>query len=446
MVITFASMLIALAIAKLFLPQFNLITGKQLELVFDQQLIIGLIAIFMLTSQMAGGYPAFYLSGFNPAKVLKGQLNVSRSGLYARKGLVVFQFVMSMTFIVAVIIIYKQINFISTKELGYNKEQVIYFEADGVVAQKVEPFLSEVRSIPGVVSASGMLGSVLTAGDMTGNGDGASWEGKTVVWTNLAVNYELLELLGIEIKEGRTFSRAYQSDADKIILNEAAVDALGIPNPVGKVLDGKEILGVVKNFHFQSLHEAVKPLAFRLEPQATTTIMIRYQPEQASQTIERIEAFYSAFNPGFAFTYKHLESDFQAQYKSENQVGIVSGYAAGLTIIISCLGLFGLVAYTTETRSKEISIRKILGSGEFNIVLLLSNDFMKTVFVAVLIAIPVSYYISRQWLDSFAFKIDLNSWYFVAAAASIVVIALLTVSIQAWKAAWANPARNLKSE
>lgn len=445
MVITFVSIVIAMVIVQLLLPQFNLITDKHLKLVFDQRLLLGLGAIFIVTSLMAGSYPAFYLSAFNPARVLKGQVSTSRSGLYARKGLVVFQFVITMVFIVCVVIVHKQIQYIATKELGYNKDHVIHFEADGMVAQKVEPFLSEVRNLPGVVGASGMLGSFLSGDGVSGNADAATWEGKVVPWTNLAVNYELIELLDIELSEGRSFSKTY-NDSNSIILNQAAVDALGIQSPVGKILGGREIIGVVKNFHFQSMHEMVRPLSFRLEPGATTTIMIKCHPDQAQKTIQRISSFYTAFNPGFTFTYSYLDADLEAQHAAENKVSIMSRYAAALTIVISCLGLFGLASFTTETRSKEISIRKVLGSGEFSIVMLLSSDFIKTVLIAVIIATPISFFASRQWLDSFAFKIELNYWYLVLAAASTIGIAMLTVSMQAWKSAIANPARNLKSE
>lgn len=445
MVITLLSMFIALVATNALLPQFNSITGKNLELVFDKLLVSGLVVIFVLTSLLAGGYPAFYLSGFNPARVLKGQFNVSRSGLFARKGLVVFQFVMSIAFIAGVIIVYEQIQFISTKNLGYNKNEVIYFEADGAVAEKVESFLSEVKNVQGVISVSGMLGNVVSSDGVVNDAE-VRWGDKVVAWNHWLINYDLLELLHVQIKEGRSFSRDFRGDLDKIILNEAAVDALGMDDPIGKVIGGKEIVGVVKNFHYQSLREIVRPLAFSLEPQATTTIMIRYQPGDKQETIDRLKNFYSKFNPGYVFNYNYLDSDYRAQYASESKVGMLSGYAAGLTIIISCLGLFGLVSFTTETRSKEISIRKILGSGEINIILLLSNDFMKTVLIAVLVATPVSYFLSRQWLDSFAFKIDLSAWYFIIAPVSTLLIASLTVSFQAWKAARMNPARNLRSE
>jgi len=445
MLITSASIVVGLVFVQLLLPQFNIIAEKQLKLVFDQRLLFGVATIFIITTVMAGAYPALHLSGVNPLRVLKGQFSTSSRGLFVRKGLVVFQFVMTMAFMVGVVIVHKQIQYISTKDLGYNKDHVIHFEADGLVAQKVELFLSEVRNVPGIISASGMLASMLTGDGVSGSADAATWEGRVVPWTNLTINYDLLELLDIKLQEGRSFSRSF-NDTDKIILNKAAVDALGIIDPVGKILGGKEIIGVVRNFHFQSLHEEVKPLSFRLEPQATTTIMIRYQADQEQKTIDRIKAFYSTFNPGFSFNYSHLKDDVQAQHTAENKVSIMSRYAAVLAIVISCLGLFGLVSFATATRTKEISIRKVLGSNELSIVVLLSRDFIRTVLIAVIIAVPVSYLFAQRWLNSFAYKIELKYSYLIVSALVTIVIAMLTVSVQTAKSALANPAKNLKSE
>ena len=446
MLITFMAMCIALLLAKALLTQFNLLAGKNLVLAPDMNLVIGLVTIFVFTVLVAGSYPALYLSGFNPAKVLRGQLNISAGGALARKGLVVFQFVMSMAFIAGVIVVYEQIQFISNRNLGYDKARVIYFEADGMVAKSVEPFLVGVRAVDGVTGASGLMGNLVSKSDAFGPGAQFTWEDKVVAVNSLTVNYDLLELLRIEVKEGRNFSRAHESDLTGIILNEAAVDALGIKDPVGKVIGTREILGVVRNFHYQSLHEAVRPMSIRVEPAATTTIMIRLHPDKEQSALDHLKQFYSEFNPGYTFDYTYLNSDFQAQHASENKVAVLSGYAAGLTIIISCLGLFGLVVFTTERRRKEISIRKLLGSGEFSIIVLLSTDFMKTVLIAVVVAMPLSYLVSRAWLESFAFRIELNVWYFIVAAVSIVLIALSTVLLQTWNAARANPAIALKSE
>lgn len=445
-VITFMSVVFALLMITLLMPQFNEITGKHLELAFNMKMILGLAILIVVTTILSGVYPAIYLSSFNPARVLKGQFNSSFGELWARKGLVVFQFTLSVIFIVSVLVVYKQIEFIQTKNLGYNKENVIYFEVEGKVSQNSEAFIAELKNIPGVLNVSGMLGNIVSKSDGGGMPGTLEWEGKKITMNNSLVNYGLLELLGIEMKEGRTFSKDFSSDMDKVIYNEAAIEALGINNPVGKVIGDKEILGVVKNFHYQSLHEPVKPYSFRLEPQSTTTIMVKIQPGTEKQTIEALQDFYTSYNSGFVFNYEFLDKDYQAQYIGEKRVALLSQYAAGLTILISCLGLFGLVAFTTERRGKEIGIRKVLGSSELGVVFLLSNDFTKMVIASIFIALPVSYFISTYWLDNFAYRIELEWWYFLSAAGITLLISWLTIGIQTVKAAKINPVTMLRSE
>lgn len=445
-VITFLSALLALLLVTLLLPQFNEVTGKNLELVFSTTMLLTFAMLVIITTLLSGCYPAFYLSSFNPIRVLRGQFNSSLGELLARKGLVVFQFTLSVIFIVSVLVIYKQIEFIQTKNLGYDKENVIYFEVEGKVSQNSETFIAELKSIPGVLSVSGMLGNIVSKNDGGGMPGTLEWEGKKITMNNAAVNYGLIELLGMEMKEGRAFSKDFASDADKIIYNEAAIEALGISNPVGRVIDGREILGVVKDFHYQSFHESVKPYCFRLEPQSTTNVMVKVQPGTEKQTINELQKFYASYNPGFVFSYEFLDKDYQALYIGEKRVGILSQYAAVLTILISCLGLFGLVAFSTERRGKEIGIRKVLGSSELDVVFLLSNDFTKMVVVSILIALPVSYLISTSWLDSFAYRIELEWWYFLGAAGITILISWLTIGTQTIKAAKTNPVTMLRSE
>lgn len=445
-VITFLSVLLAILIVTPVLPQFNEITGKNLEFIFSIKILLPLAVLIVITTLLSGCYPAFYLSRFNPAQVLKGHFNSSFRELWVRKGLVIFQFTLSVIFIVSVLVVYKQIEFMQAKNIGYNKENVIYLEAEGKVALNSETFISEIKKIQGVLNASGMLGNIVSKNDGGGMPGTVEWDGKKVTLNNSSVSYGLLELLGMEMKEGRTFSKDFVSDAGKVIYNEAAVEALGLDHAVGKVIGGKEILGVVKNFHFQSLHEPVKPYCFRLEPQSASTVMVKVQPGTEQHTISEIQKFYNAYNPGFVFTYEFLDKDYQAQYIGERRVATLSQFAAGLTILISCLGLFGLVAFTTERKRKEIGIRKVLGSSEFNVVILLSNDFTKMIMVSIFIALPMSYFISTYWLDNFAYRIELKWWYFLSAAGITLLISWLTIGAQTIKAAKANPVKMLKSE
>jgi ABC-type antimicrobial peptide transport system permease subunit len=267
---------------------------------------------------------------------------------------------------------------------------------------------------------------------------------------DVAVNYDLLETLGIQIKEGRSFSRNFKTDNAAVIFNEAAIQALGLENPVGKTVhvEGRDrkIVGVAKDFHFQSLHENIKPLVFRLEPEYSRKIMVKIAAGQEQTVIRKLQEFYKTYNPGFVLDYTFLDEKYQAQYAAEQRVSVLSRYFASLAILISCLGLFGLAAFTAERRRKEIGVRKVLGASNLNIVYLLSSDFTKLVFVAIFLALPVSYLIVKHWLTGFEYRIALEWWYFAGAGLAALVIAWLTVGSQAMKAASVNPVNSLKDE
>jgi ABC-type antimicrobial peptide transport system permease subunit len=455
MLLTFLSLLIAVLMVDLLLPQFNAVTGKHLYLNLNPNLILSLTVLILFTGLIAGSYPALYLSGFKPAAVLKGRFNTQPGSiveLFARKGLIVFQFTLSIIFIIAVLVIYKQIEFLQNKHLGYDKDNIIYFRPEGRVAQRLETFLTEIKKIPGVVNASSIARSIVGAQNSTTGS--FHWEGKDpkaiIPFQLIDCNYDMIETLGIEMKEGRAFSREFTADTSSIIFNEAGIEVMGLKNPVGKIFNlwGKDlkIVGVTKNFHFESLHEKVKPLFFRLVPEEADRFMVKLLAGKEKETIERVKQFYKNFNPGFSFDYKFLDQEYQAQYNAEKRVAALSKYFAGLTILISCLGLFGLAAFTAERRFKEIGIRKVLGSSVFGIVWLLSSDFTKIVFVSILIALPLSYFITKYWLDSFAFKIELEWWYFIGAGVASLFIAWLTVGTQAIKAARINPTQCLHNE
>lgn len=436
------SLVVALACVQLLLPVFNMVTGKGLSLRWDLYYTFWFLGIALATGVIAGSYPALYLSRFAPVAVLRGKLSHSAAEVWARKGLVVFQFSLSVIFIVCVWVIYKQVAFVQQRNLGYDKDNLVYFEASGRVASDADAFLSAVKQLPGVVNASSLIGNLL---EQQGNGGGMyTWEGKTVAMHNAAVNYDLLETMGLELKEGRTFSRDFSADTLQFILNETAVKALGMTDPVGKKFpNGYTVVGVVKDFHFQSLHEAVQPFCLRLEPHYAVTIMVRLRGPEAIASLERL---YKQFNPGFAFDYTFQDQAYQAQYKAEKRVSILSRYFAGLAILISCLGLFGLAAFTAERRRKEIGIRKVLGSGELQILYMLTRDFSVMVIIAIAIALPVGYYLVQHWLEGFAYRIELAWWYFGGAGLAALLLAWLTVSVQTLRAVRVNPAECLKDE
>ena len=452
LLISFMSLVLALAAVQLLLPQFNLITAKHLRLNFEPEVIVFILAITCITGLVAGSYPALYMSGFNPAVVLKGKFKSSAGEFWIRKGLVVFQFALTVIFIVSVLVVYKQTEFIQAKNLGYSKDHVIYFETEGRAASNLETFLTEVKSIPGVKQASSMMGGIIRPSFRPATG--IQWDGKNqddkVTFAQLAVNYDLIETLDMQMATGRSFSRNSLSDEAAVIFNEAAIKAMEIQQPLGKIISiqGREmkIIGVVKNFHFQSYYETIKPLYFRLAPQETMTAIVKMEAGKQDETLNRLQEFYKAYNPGFVLAYKFLEHDFQAQYASEKRVAVLAKGFTCLAILISGLGLFGLAAHTTERRIKEIGIRKILGSSAFGIAWLLTFDFAKSVMLSISIALPISYVLVSDWLNTFAYRIELETWYFAGAGGVALVIAWITVSTQALRGAAVNPTQCLKNE
>ena len=445
------SLLVALLIVWIFLPQFNTITGKQLALTFSPAVGFALLGIVLLTGLVSGSYPALYLSRFGPATVLKGKLNNFIGEVWARKGLVVFQFTLSIVLIVSVWVVYEQISFIQTRNLGYDKDNIIMIPKEGAVRGKEETFLTELQNLEGVAGASA------TGHDMTGHNGGTygiEWPGKDpedrTEFENLTVDVGFPELMGIDVKEGRTFSKDRSAEREKIVFNEAAIAYMDIKDPIGKKIklwgEEHEIIGVVKDFNFESFHEEIKPLFLRLSPENANKIMVRIEKGREEIAIGNIQKFYSSFNPGFPLTYRFLDQDYQELYAAEQRVGELSKYFAGLAILISCLGLFGLAAFTTERRIKEIGIRKTLGSTNVSIVYLLSAEFTKMILTAIAVALPLSYYFADVWLKNFAFRIDLQWWFFAASGLAALGIAWLTVGIHTMKAASVNPAKCLRSE
>ncbi len=445
--------LFAVGLAWLLLPQFNYLTGKDIHMHFDTSLVVTLIGIALFTGLVSGSYPALYLSRFNPLAILKGKLKSSIPELIARKGLVVFQFTISVMLIVAVLVVYQQIQFIQSTTPGYIKENVIRFDSEGKMQGKEDVFANDLKNIPGVVNASFTQHNIVGRNYAT---SGFTWDGnaadKNVYFEGFFGGYNFVETMGMQMVAGRTFSKSFAADANKIILNEAAVKAMHLKDPVGKTIKGGnsliQIVGVVKDFHFESLHEAVKP-AFIALAEGTSPwykMMVRIKGDHQKETIAQIQRLYETYNPGFPFTYNFLDEAYQKQYETETRVSLLSEYFSVLAILISCLGLFGLVAFTAQKRQKEIGIRKVVGASVNGIAFMLTKDFLKLVGIAVFIAFPLSWYLMNQWLHSFAYRISLRPIVFLIAIASVILITVLTVSFQAIKAALVNPVKSLRSE
>jgi len=398
---------------------------------------------------LGGSYPALYLSKFNPLAVLKGKLSTSVTEVLSRKGLVIFQFTLSSILIVVVIIVYQQIQLIQNTDAGYNKDSILRFSAEGKIQGKKEIFLAELKNIPGVVNASStyhkMVGRGYSHFDM-------EWPGmdpdNDLSFEAFEVDYDFIETMGMQVRAGRSFSRNFGTDSTKIVLNETAVKMMGLKDPVGMTIkrfgSNRQVIGVVKDFHYESLHEPIKPAYLFLLP--GNTIVVKMQAGHQRQTIAAIEQLYGKYNPGFPFTFNFLKEAYQKQYDSESRVSTLSKYFAGLAIVISCLGLFGLAAFTAQKRKKEIGVRKVIGASVVNITTMLSKDFFVLIFISLAIALPVSWWMMSYWLQGFAYRIHITPYVFLITAMAVILITILTISYQSIKAAMVNPVQSLRTE
>ncbi len=450
-ILTFFALLVSLAVVYFMLPIFNQITAKNLVFGSHLQFILILPVIAFLLAVATGLYPALYLSGFNSLQTLKAKFSNPNGEAWARKGLVVFQFVISVVLIISVIVVYRQVEFIRNKNLGYNKNHVVFFENEGEIANHQEAFLQEAGKIPGVKNISGIGGNLI--GSFASTYD-VNWPekspGSNIRFEVIPVGYNLIETLEMKLAEGRSFSEDFKNDKEKIILNEKAVEIMGLNDPIGKTVrfwgQDKQIIGVLKNFNFESLKEEINPLLFYLEPEKTLKIMARIEAGQEAKVLKSLATLYSEFNKGFEFDYQFMDAAWNAQYEAETRVGILSRLFAVLGIFISCLGLFGLASFAAEKRIKEIGIRKVNGAKISEVMTMLNKEFIRWVLVAFVIATPVSWYILHKWLESYAYKTNLSWWIFVLAGTLALGIALLTVSFQSWKAATRNPVESLRYE
>ncbi len=456
LLLTFAAMVLAFGWVVLLMPGFSAITGKQLTLPVTPGFVFAMIALFLVTGLVAGSYPALYLSGFKPVNVLKGQLPHSPGELFIRKGLVVIQFVLTVVFIVAVAVIYRQMQLVRTMDLGYDKSHVVSFanirtETPGQRPIGNPAFLNDLRNIPGVVKAGALDGDMI--GHSSGNTEKLSWEGKTpdqqILFYALDVDYDVMNVLGITMAQGRGFSRVYGNDSASLIVNQTAAEAMGLKDPIGKTFTvwgtTFHIIGIAKDFHYASLYEKVKPCFIRCHP-GGRALFAKLATGQEAAAIAAMNKLYGKYKPGYPFDYSFLDMNYEALYVSEQHVAALSRYFAGLAVIISCLGLLGLAAFTAQKRRKEIGIRKIIGASITNIVLLLSGDFLSLTVLASLIAFPLSWWAMTRWLAGFAYHITLTPVYFLLAAGIVLFLTLLTTGYQALKAAVLSPVTSLRSD
>ena len=457
MLMSIIALVLALALVSLLLPAFNTLTGKTLtvDLLTNTGFLLGVIGLAVFVGVVSGSYPAFVLSSFKPVTVLKGQV---RGGGHAalRKTLVVFQFAISAFFIIAAGVVKNQLAFIQSKNLGFNQEQMITIPIrEEPMRQQVETFKQELLKHPGVVS-------VTASANLPGGGDfGLPLAPEGIPPDEippariLAVDHDFLRTYEMEIVAGRGFTTERSGDAiTAFALNEEAARALGWDDPLSKRIgipvlgfEMAPVVGVVKDFHFRSMHEAIGPLVFFIPtPNWFSVSSVRVRPENLDETLALMEQTWTTFEPTHPFTYSFLDQQFAQLYLAEAQVSKLLNYATALAIFIACLGLFGLAAFTAEQRTKEIGIRKVLGASVGSIVVLLSKDFVRLVVLAFVLAAPLAYLAMTRWLDDFAYRVEISWRIFLMAGLLALAIALLTVSYQAIRAAVGNPVKALRYE
>jgi putative ABC transport system permease protein len=462
------SFILASLLAYLLLPVFNQLSGKQLEIPFGNLPLYGLLlAGAIVTGILAGVYPSFFLSAFKPVSVLKGNMALGMKSGLIRSSLVVFQFTISIFLVIGTMAVYRQLNYIQTKKLGFNKDQVIIVDDVYALGENRVSFKDQIKQNPTILNAT-ITGYLPVAGSW--RSDTPWWaEGKEPVQENLVslqnwgIDYDYIKTLGMTIVDGRDFSREFPSDSSGVILNEAAARGFNFTGDVigSKILtygDGDNggpdktnlrsltVVGVVENFHFESLRKNMSPVMMYMSKRPQGMISFRFQSENAKEVVSMIEHKWKEMAPGQPFTYHFLDERFNTMYAAEARLAKVFGIFAGLAVLIACLGLFALTSFTAEQRTKEIGIRKVLGASVNSIVMLLSKEFGKLVLIAFVLATPFAWWTVNKWLEDYQYKVDMGwSIYFLSGGMAFL-IALLTMSYQSIRAAISNPVNSLRSE
>ncbi len=450
--LTAVATLLALLLTYLLLPLFNTITGKELVL----SSVLGslgwiLPSMVLLTGLLAGAYPAFFLSSLRTVSIIRGKMKFGSGGGTTRKALVVFQFALSLLIIIGTLAVHWQIRFLQQKELGMEKDHIITAWLQGIPPTQYDVVRRELAQQSGIANVS------FTNQDpvrITNNTSGVQWRGQlpeeTLSFRTLYTDENFVETLDVPVLQGRNFSSALGSDTANFLVNQTAVRAMGLENPIGQELDygdqKGQIIGVVQDFHSRSLHSAIDPLLIMYQPEYASLALVKIQADQTQEALKNVQKVFRVYNPDYPFSYSFLSDRYAQLYERERAVGRLTNAFAVLAIIIACLGLYGLASFSAERRTQEIGIRKALGATVSGILLLLSKDYVKLIVIAVVIAVPVVNYFIQDWLGGFAYRIDVGWWLFLLPALAVVLIALLSVSFQTVRAARRNPVDSLRYE
>jgi putative ABC transport system permease protein len=453
-VVAFLSFLISLLLVQLSLGFFNQVANKNMTIPWSNPLFWLLGTGFsIITGIIAGSYPALYLSSFNPVKILKGTFKAGRWAAIPRRALVVFQFTVSVVLIIGTLIVFRQIQYAKNRPIGY--------DSNGLIALPM--FTSEIHNhfnaVKNELLKTGAIVNMAEAGASTteiySTTSGVSWKGKDpnqpVDFPTLGVSYDYGKTIGWQFKEGRDFSKDFAADSMSIILNEAAIQFMGLKNPVGQTIQWFDetytVIGVVKNIIMQSPYEPVRPTIFFLGLGRSNYTIIKINPSSnAGKALSQIETVYKKFNPSQPFEYRFIDEEYATKFDNEQRIGKLAGCFAVLAIFISCLGLFGMASFMSEQRTKEIGVRKVLGASVFNVWQLLTKDFVLLVAISFCIATPLAYYFMQSWLQDYHYRAEISWWTFALAGLGSLIITVITVSFQSIKAAIANPVSSLRSE
>ena len=453
--ISFIALLIAVVIVSLLLPVFSNLAGKELSIhLLDGKLMALLLGIALFTGLISGSYPALFLSGFKPVKVLKGDMKRMGGNLYFRNGLVVVQFVVSIALLAGTAVVYKQLNYIRNRDIGFNKSNLLYMPMTGEMGDKQRALKAELKTNPLTTNFTTISDPI---SNLSSDTYGVEWEGSTLadkkIWFSKTwVNDGFFDVLQMKMASGRALSTTEFADSGNYVINEKAAKIMGMTptTAVGKSLtfqgDKGIIVGVVKDFNYKPAQTAIEPMILAFNKWNGGIVLVRTQPEKTEATIQALEKISKQLNPAFPFSYGFVDQDINNLYKVEQQMGSLFNVFAMIAIFISCMGLYGLSAFMAEQRTREIGVRKVLGASVFNVVYLLSTGFTKLILIAIVIAIPIAWFAINKWLSSFAYRVNVGWAVFLIASLGALAIAWITVSYESVKAAIVNPIKSLRTE